>query len=61
MRKDIEKLLENPGLKLAEEIAAFLCKEAGITFGEDSGLRNPQSDPNSGLSPELIRRLAGRK
>jgi hypothetical protein len=58
MRKDIEKLLENPGLKLAEEIAACLAKEAGITFAEGAGLRNPQSDPNSGFSPELIRRLA---
>jgi hypothetical protein len=58
MTKDIDKLLENPGLKLAEELAAARAKRARVTLGDDWGLRNPKSDPNSGFSPELIRKLA---
>ena len=59
MTDDFEKLLENNALPLAEEIAAARAKRAGVTLGDDWGIRNPKSDPKRGFSPELIRKLAG--
>jgi len=59
MTDDFEKLLENNVLEFCEELAAARAKVAGVVFGDDCGLRIPQSDPKRGISPELIRRLAG--
>jgi len=60
MTDDFEKLLENNILEFAEELAAARAKVAGVSLGDDWGIRNPESDPKRGFSPELIRQLAGR-
>lgn len=59
MTDDIKKLLKNPALRLAEEIAAERLKRAGVKLGPDWGLPTPKSNPDEGFSPELIRKLGG--
>ena len=58
MTDEIKELLKNPALKLCEAIAAEQLKRAGVTLGEDWGLRpaNPHADR---YPPELIRKIAG--
>jgi hypothetical protein len=59
MTDDIKKLLDNPARRLAEEIAAARLRRAKIKLGADWGLPTPQSRPESGFSPEVLRKLAG--
>jgi hypothetical protein len=59
MTDDIQKLLRNPALRLAEEIAAARLKRAKVKLGPDWGLPTPQSRPDEGFSPELLRKVAG--
>jgi hypothetical protein len=59
MTDDIWKLLENPALRLSEELVAARMKLAGVKLADDWGVKTPKSHPESGFSPELIRRLAG--
>ena len=58
MTNQIKELLKNPALKLGEAIAAERLKLAGVTLGDDLGLRPAKSHPEE-FPPELIRKLAG--
>lgn len=59
MTDDLRKLLENPALRLAEEIAAARLERAGVKLGEDWGMPTPKANPQEGFTPGLIRKLAG--
>jgi hypothetical protein len=52
-------LLQNPSLRLAEQVAEARLKRAGVTLGEDLGLPKPKGNRKDGLPPALIKRLAG--
>jgi hypothetical protein len=58
MSDQIKKLLKNPALKLCEAIAAERLKRAGVTLGDDWGLR-PAEPHAEEFPPELIRKIAG--
>jgi hypothetical protein len=59
MTTSSQKLLQNPALKLAEQVAEARLKRAGVTLGKDLGLPKPKSSRKDGLPSSLIRRLAG--
>jgi hypothetical protein len=61
MTYQIKERLKNPALKLAEEIAAARLRRAGVTLGDDWGLRpaKPSSEAAETFSPELIQKIAG--
>jgi hypothetical protein len=58
MTDQIKERLKNPALKLAQEIAAARLKRAGVTLGDDWGLR-PVASPEERFPPDLIRKIAG--
>jgi hypothetical protein len=59
MTKQIQELLKNPALKLAEEIAEARLKRAGVKLGDDWGLRPAKPEAENIFPPELIRKIAG--
>ena len=58
MTDQIKERLKNPALKLCEAIAAERLKRAGVTLGDDLGLR-PATPHTEEFPPELIRKIAG--
>lgn len=59
MTDQIKERLKNPALKLAQEIAAARLKRAGVTLGDDWGLRPEGPQAENEFPPELIRKIAG--
>jgi hypothetical protein len=59
MTTSSKKLLQNPALGLAEQVAEARLKRAGVTLGKDLGLPKPKNSRKDRLPSALIRRLAG--
>ena len=59
MTDQIKERLKNPALKLGEAIAAARLKRAGVTLGDDWGLRRAKPHAGEAFPPELIRKIAG--
>jgi hypothetical protein len=55
-----KKLLENPSLRLTEQVAAARLKRAGVTLGADLGLPKPKASRKGGFSPSLIKEFGRR-
>jgi len=59
----VKKFLANQSLELSRQVTHERLKRAGVSIGNDMGLKKPQSGAAATarrLPPKLVKRLAGK-